>query len=107
SFRHVDRDALPVVAGEGKTVRVIAGKLYGAQAPVPTLSTLFYADVALEAAACLELPSEYEERAIYLLEGVVDVGGESFEAGQMLVFGRGGAPTIGAATPARLMLLGG
>ncbi|MEJ0071813.1 MAG: pirin family protein [Pseudomonadota bacterium] len=106
-FAHFDRAVLPVIAGEGKTVRLIAGALYGARSPVPTLWDLFYADVTLETAACLELPAEHEERAAYLLEGVVDVGGESFEAGQLLVFAPGSTLTIGAATPARLMLLGG
>jgi redox-sensitive bicupin YhaK (pirin superfamily) len=107
AFTHVDSAALPVITGEGKTVRLIAGALYGARSPVPTLWDLFYADVTLEPAACLELPAEHAERAAYLLEGVVDVGGESFEAGQLLVFGSGNTLTIGAATPARLMLLGG
>jgi redox-sensitive bicupin YhaK (pirin superfamily) len=107
SFLHVDQAALPVVEGEGKTVRLIAGALYGARSPVPTLWPTFYADVSLAAAACLEVPTEHEERAAYLLEGAVAIGGETFEPGQLLVFAPGAAPTIGAATPARLLLLGG
>ena len=106
-FVHVERDALPVIAGEGKTVRVIAGTAYGATAPVPVLWPTVYADVALEAAACLMLPPEAEECAVYLLDGVVEIAGESFEAGQMLVLAPGRHPTLGAATSARLMLLGG
>jgi len=107
SFLHVDKAALPVVEGEGRIVRLIAGALYGARSPVPTLWPSFYADVSLAAASCLELPTEHEERAIYLLEGAVAIGGETFGPGQLLVFAPGAAPTIGAATPARLMLLGG
>jgi redox-sensitive bicupin YhaK (pirin superfamily) len=107
SFLHVDRAALPVIEGEGKTVRLIAGTLYGARAPVPVLWPTFYADVSLAAAACLELPTEHEERAAYLLEGAVAIDGETFEPGQLLVFAPGAALTIGAAAPARLMLLGG
>jgi redox-sensitive bicupin YhaK (pirin superfamily) len=107
SFLHIDQAALPMVEGEGKIVRLIAGALYGARSPVPTLWPSFYADVSLAAASCLELPTEHEERAAYLLEGAVAIGDETFEPGQLLVFAPGAAPTIGAATPARLLLLGG
>jgi redox-sensitive bicupin YhaK (pirin superfamily) len=107
SFLHVDAAALPVIEGDGKIVRVIAGTLYGARSPVPTLWPTFYADVTLAPAACLELPTEHAERAAFLLEGVVSIGDETFEPGQLLVFAPSATPTIGAATPARLMLLGG
>jgi len=42
AFAHHAADALPVIDGEGKTVRLIAGALYGARSPVATLSELFY-----------------------------------------------------------------
>ena len=106
-FVHVARAALPVITGEGKTVRLIAGAAYGAQSSVPVLWPTLYADVALEAAACLPVPADYEERAVYLLEGAIEVAGETFEPGQLLVLAKGFEATIGAAAPARLMLLGG
>ena len=40
---------LPVLEGEGKTVRVIAGSFLGETAPVQTCSELFYADAELAA----------------------------------------------------------
>jgi redox-sensitive bicupin YhaK (pirin superfamily) len=106
-FLHVERAALPVIEGEGKTVRLIAGAAFGARSPVPVLWPTLYADVGLEAAACLPVPAEVEERAVFLLDGVVEIAGESFEAGQMLVLAPGHEVTLGAATSARLMLLGG
>lgn len=107
AFAHHAADRLPVVEGEGKRVRVIAGGLYGARSPAATLSDLFYADALLEAGARLDLPADHEERAIYVVEGTVEIAGDSFEAGRLLVLRPGDAIVAGARTPARLLLLGG
>jgi redox-sensitive bicupin YhaK (pirin superfamily) len=107
AFVHHPQDALPVIAGEGKEIRLIAGALYGKRSPVETFSELFYADAALAAGARLELPADHEERAIYVADGQVEVGGALFDAGGLLVFRAGDAITVTAKTAARLMLLGG
>ena len=106
-FAHHARDALPVVAGEGKEVRLITGSLYGERSPVPTFSEMFYADARLEAGARLPLPAEHEERAVYVVGGEVEVAGDRFAEGQLLVFRPGDAITLTASGPARLLLLGG
>ena len=106
-FAHHARDALPVVAGEGKEVRLITGSLYGERSPVPTFSEMFYADARLEAGARLPLPAEHEERAVYVVGGEVEVAGDRFGEGQLLVFRPGDAITLTASGPARLLLLGG
>jgi len=110
-FSHHDASALPFFEGEGKAVRLIAGSLYGARSPVRTLSEMFYADVRLAAGATLEVPSEHEERAAYVVEGSVELMPERevFEAGQLLVL-RPSAEVLlrcADASPSRLMLLGG
>jgi redox-sensitive bicupin YhaK (pirin superfamily) len=108
AFAHHAASELPVVAGEGKVVRLIAGALYGARSPVATLSELFYADVSLAPGASIAVPTEHEERAAYLIEGSIELDGETYAAGQLLVFKPGAAATLKAANhPARLMLLGG
>src|SRR5881409_405626 len=48
SFAHHAQAALPLIAGYGKSVRVILGSLYGERSPVPTLSDTIFADVSLE-----------------------------------------------------------
>jgi hypothetical protein len=111
AFAHHDAGELPVVEGEGKRVRLIAGSLYGAHSPVKTLSEMFYADAKLEACARLPVPAEHEERAAYVVEGSVALSGDGgvFEAGQLLVFKPGAEITLEApeASTARVMLLGG
>ena len=107
SFVHHGADELPVIEGEGKTVRVIAGSMYGATSPVRTLTETFYADAALERDASIPLPAEHEERAVYVAEGSIEIAGDRFETGQLLVFRPGDEITISAPEPARIMLLGG
>ncbi len=107
AFDHVSMSELPVIEEKGISARVIAGSLYGASSPVRTHSDLFYADVQLAAGAALPLPVEHEERGIYVAEGEVEVAGQSFAEGRLLVFRPGDAITIRARTNARLMLLGG
>src|SRR6266702_889166 len=55
--------ALPIRAGDGKTVRVIVGSLYGARSPVPTLSETVYADATLAPGSTLPFDADTEERA--------------------------------------------
>ena len=106
-FSHHEKAALPLISGEGKDVRLIAGSLYGESSPVPTFSDMFYADCALEPGAALPLEAGHEERGLYLVNGALEIAGTRFEAGQLLVFHPGDKATLRAVTPARFMLLGG
>ncbi|MGI9385649.1 MAG: pirin family protein [Methyloligellaceae bacterium] len=106
-FFHHGKAGLPVISDEGKQVRLIAGALYGERSPVETFSDMFYADAALEAGARLPLPAEHEERGIYVAEGAVEIAGDRFEAGRLLVFRPGDEITVTAAAPSRILLLGG
>jgi len=106
-FRHHAESELPLIEGEGKSVRVIAGELYGERSPVETYSAMFYADARLEAGASAPLDTNHEERGIYLISGAIEIGGQTHEAGRLLYFRPGVPVTIRARTPARFMLLGG
>jgi redox-sensitive bicupin YhaK (pirin superfamily) len=106
-FAHHDADALPVVRGEGKAVRIVAGALYGMRSPVVTLWDTVFADVALEAGATLPLDADHEERAIYLVDGEVDIAGDRFARGRLLIFRPGDRIAIRASTAARLVIVGG
>jgi redox-sensitive bicupin YhaK (pirin superfamily) len=106
-FTHYAAASLPVTEGDGKKVRVIVGSLFGKSSPVKTFSALFYADATLQARASLSLDNEHEERAIYILEGTVEIAGQCFEAGRLLVFSSSDVITIKATFGARILLLGG
>ena len=88
-------------------VRLIAGEAFGTKSPVPVHSPLFYLHCELPPGASAELPAQYAERAAYVASGAVEVDGQRFEAGQMVVFGAGAAAPIQATSAAVVMLLGG
>ena len=107
AFEHAPAGALPVIEGEGKQVRLILGQAYGERAPVRAFSEMFYGDAVLQTGAKLPLPDGHEDRAIYVLEGEIEVAGQRFDAGRMMIFRPGDAITVTAVTQARLMVLGG
>ena len=106
-FEHAPAASLPLIEGDGMQVRLILGNAYGETAPVKTFSEMFYADTVLRAGAKLPLPDDHEDRAIYVLEGEIEVEGQRFEAGRMMVFRPGDPITVTALSDARLMMLGG
>ena len=66
------------------------------------------ADAVLEAGAKLPLPDDHEDRGVYVVEGAVTVAGDTYEAGQMMVFRPGDRVSLTAGGQgARVMLLGG
>ncbi|MBB5723506.1 MAG: pirin family protein [Rhizobiaceae bacterium] len=108
SFEHYGKAALPFLEGEGKQVRLILGAAWGERAPAHTFSEMFYADVMLKAGALLPLPDYHEDRGIYVMAGSIEVAGDVFDAGQMMVFRPGDRITVKAGLGgARLMALGG
>ena len=108
SFEHHGREALPTLEVEGAQLRLILGSAYGMKAPASVFSETFYIDAALAPGARLPLPDDHEDRGIYLIEGEVEIAGQSFAAGRMMVFRPGDKIALTAgAQGARLLLLGG
>lgn len=106
-FLHADSAALPVVADGGIKARVILGSAFGATSPVALASPATYVEIQLSAGAHVPVDPTHEDRALFTLEGEVEVDGTAFPPGQMLVIRRGVATSVRARTPARLMLVGG
>ena len=106
-FAHYGAGELPRITGDGKTVRVIMGSLYGQSSPTVFPHACFYAEAVLAPGAVLPLDPDYEERAIYVATGEVDIAGQVFGAGRLLVFRPGDRISVLAISQARLMLIGG
>jgi redox-sensitive bicupin YhaK (pirin superfamily) len=106
-FFHHDKADLPFISAQGKEVRLIAGSLFGQTSPVETYTDMFYADAILDAGATLPLPAEHEERGIYIVEGSIEISGDTFGAGRLLVLRPHDEITIVARQRSRIMLLGG
>jgi hypothetical protein len=107
SFVHTPASAIPSVEQGGATVRVLIGEAFGARSPVATLSPTLYLDIALSAGAALALPATAPERAVYAVDGDIQLDGESVPAGTMAVLAPDSEPLLCAAAGARLALIGG
>ncbi|MBK8264368.1 MAG: pirin family protein [Nannocystis sp.] len=107
AFVHLDAADMPVLADRGLRLALIAGAGWGLRSPVPTYSDTVYADVTLAAGAALPLAKEHEERALYLIEGELELDGQRHAPGQLLVLRSGVDLTVRAAQPARFFVLGG
>lgn len=107
TFNNYKPEALPVFTDEGIWMRLIAGSAFGLKNDVKTHSPLFYVHVVLQPGTRFGLPTGHAERALYVVKGSLEVQGNKYSVGQLLVFQRDNDPTIVALEPTTLMLLGG
>jgi redox-sensitive bicupin YhaK (pirin superfamily) len=106
-FNNYKPERLPVYQEKGVWMRLIAGNAYGLRNDVKIKSPLFYLHVELQQGAIFGLPKEHSERGFYIVRGSVEVEGNLYHAGQMLVFSAEANPTLLAKEKTTLMLLGG
>jgi len=107
SFNNYAHDQLRVYTDKGIWMRLIAGNAYGLNNGVKINSPLFYLHAVLQSGASFALPKEHTERGFYIAKGSVEVSGNNYHAGQMLVFNKNEEPAIRAKENSTLMLLGG
>jgi len=98
TFQNFTADSLPVIEDGAFRARVVAGKMFGNKAPVGMYSDWFYGEVVLDEGAAAPLDPDYEERAIYVAEGEVEISGDRFEAPRLLIFRPGDRITVRAVT---------
>ena len=107
AFAHFDSSSLPAFEADGTAMRLLAGEAFGVRCGVRTLSPLFYIHWELAQGAIGALPSQYAERAAYIVCGEIESSGRRFVAGQMLLFARGAPAQVRALVPSVVMALGG
>ena len=107
SFQHSAKDDLPVLTKDGASMRLIVGSAYGLTSPVKSPMDIFYVDATLEPNGFLALPEEHEERGAMVVGGMIEVNGEDYDDGAMIIFEKGERTEITAKGGARVMLLGG
>ncbi|WP_442578672.1 pirin family protein [Mesorhizobium sp. ASY16-5R] len=107
SFENTGRAVLPVFDDAGVSGRVVVGGFSGLKSPVRTASDTLYADISLAAGARVSIPADAEERAIYVLDGEVDISGDRFPSDRLLVFRPGDEIVVSSERGAHFMLFGG
>lgn len=108
SFSHYEAGRIPVVAGDGFRARVAIGALDDMTAPVDNLfGPCALAEITLEAGGVYEIRRRYEERAIYLISGAVEIEGQVFADKSLIVLKPGADVALRARTEARVALVAG
>ena len=86
---------------------MIVGTAYGLRAPTGVLSPTLYVHARLDAGATLAVDDEHEERAVYVLRGLVECDGRPFGEGTMVILRPGPGVSVRAVSAADVMLVGG
>ena len=106
-FEHTPAGNLPSVDVDGVEVRLIMGEGWGATSPVTCHSPTIYAALIVPPGGAIEVPSEADERALYLLDGDATVDGTAIETQHLVLLAPGHRPLVKSKDGARLMLCGG
>lgn len=86
SFAHIEKNDLPHWETNGVSYRLIAGKAFGRQSPVPVHSPLYFLELKTKHAQPVAIGAElFGESAIYILNGHILSDGVRFEPKQLLV----------------------
>ena len=102
AFEHAPAATLSRARGRGQDrCACFSAPPMAPRAPVKTVSEMFYADAILAPGAAMPLPDDHEDRGVYVVEGEVEVAGDSFEAGRMMIFRPGDRINVTAGTRAR------
>jgi redox-sensitive bicupin YhaK (pirin superfamily) len=105
SFRHFPAADLPEMNRDGIHAKVIAGRAFGLESPVPFFAPILYVELKLDEGAQITLPQE-AERALFVVAGTALIDGQACEEGHMAVLDPS-AFVLRAAKPLHAMLLGG
>lgn len=106
-YSHHPAPTLPTRSENGSSIRMIAGHGFGLHSPVPVLSPTLYAELKLETAATLVIPAEHAQRALYVIEGDVQLGDEPVAPRTLVVLSEGIEPTLHASSEVHAVLIGG
>jgi redox-sensitive bicupin YhaK (pirin superfamily) len=107
AFVHTAAADIPELRQDGMTLRVVAGTLHGLRSPVATSWDTLFAEARLKAGTALPLDAEHEERAVYVVAGEIEIGGERFGREKLLVLRPGDAVAVRAISDAHIVVVGG
>ena len=108
-FTHQKASELSTLVRDGAHIILVAGSYMGLRSTLPTRSPLVYAQLTCQPGVRFSLPAEYDEQALYIVSGEIDVDSDGVHAaGSLLVTRKGAHVSICAGVNgAIVMLLGG
>lgn len=107
AFAHHGAADLPIIKVDGIEARLITGSAFGETSPLIPASETVYADIQLAAGKSAPIDPTTEDRALYTISGTIEIAGDTFEPGQLLILRPGDHITVHAIESAQFMLFGG
>ena len=107
AFSHHAADSLPEFSLEDAHLKLLLGRAFGRESPVPVHSDMLYLDGQIKGGGRFRLPAEKRELAIYVAKGKLVSGGQEIPEYTMAIAKPGTALTIEAKEDSRFLLLGG
>jgi redox-sensitive bicupin YhaK (pirin superfamily) len=107
AFAHTTAAEIPELKNNGLTLRVVAGTMHGLRSPVAMAWETVFGEAHLKAGEILPFDPDYEERAIYVVSGDIEIGGEQHAGERLLVLRPGDRVAIKATSDAHLVFVGG
>jgi len=106
AFTHYPADQLPITSEAGCRTTTVIGRYRDAVSPVEVPVETLYLVQHLDDGATVKLPDTVVERAVYVVDGGIEVGGCLLRAGEMAVLHPGMVHVVSHAAT-RLVVLGG
>jgi len=107
AFAHTPSAEIPELKQDGMRLRVVAGTMHGLRSPVKTSWDTVFAELHLKAGVTLPVDAEHEERAVYVIAGEIEIGGNVHGPERLLVLRPGDAVAIRATKNAHFVVVGG
>ena len=86
SFTHIEANEIPEWTENGVHYKLVAGEAFGKKSPVPVYSPLYFLEIKTKEAATICIGDQlFGESALYILEGSIKEGEETFGPKQILI----------------------
>lgn len=105
-FRHYPGTELPRSQLPGARLQVLVGTAFGLESPVAAPSPTLYVMIEIDAGASLVLDADYAERALYVIEGEIDIEDSVLARNELGVL-TPASDRFTARSDSRVVLLGG
>jgi len=107
AFAHTTAADIPELKDNGLQLRVVAGSMHGLRSPVAMAWDTVFAEARMRAGQVLPLDPDYEERAVYVVSGEIEIGGERHAGERLLVLRPGDRISVRAVSDAHMIVVGG
>jgi redox-sensitive bicupin YhaK (pirin superfamily) len=107
AFAHTAAADIPEFNGDGIKLRVVAGTMHGLRSPVAASWETVFAQAHVKAGSTLPLDPDHEERAVYVIAGEIEIGGDRHGPERLLVLRPGERVAVRAVDDSHFIVVGG